>query len=185
MWEQLATAAFLQAHWADNQVSCTVTFDPATEGHQLPAALDVYQYQLKGVSFLPRAPTHAYAQLPYEKVTEEAYRAALARLRPLSLDGVGHTAASAAAVAPSDPHQAHPAGPDRFCDSSQCDVDLAPPAKPAPAKAAAVGLAVVGAAAAAATDGDADPASRDYCGSPCDLGGSSGSSTPGSGGSRA
>ncbi|CAN0343381.1 unnamed protein product, partial [Phaeothamnion confervicola] len=28
MWEQLSFAAFLQRHWSDNQVSCTVTFDP-------------------------------------------------------------------------------------------------------------------------------------------------------------
>ena len=47
MWEQLSLAAFLQKHWADNQVSCTVTFDPETEGPQLQHALDVYQYQLK------------------------------------------------------------------------------------------------------------------------------------------
>ena len=32
MWEQLSLAAFLQKHWADNQVSCTVTFDPEKEG---------------------------------------------------------------------------------------------------------------------------------------------------------
>ena len=49
MWEQLALAAFLQRHWADNQVSCTVTFDPATEGPQLVPALEYYQYQLKGM----------------------------------------------------------------------------------------------------------------------------------------
>jgi hypothetical protein len=52
MWEQLALAAFLQRHWADNQVSCTVTFDPETEASQLKHALDFYQYQLKGISFL-------------------------------------------------------------------------------------------------------------------------------------
>jgi hypothetical protein len=54
MWEQLALAAFLQRHWADNQVSCTVTFDPHTEATQLKHALDYYQYQLKGISFLVR-----------------------------------------------------------------------------------------------------------------------------------
>ena len=32
MWEQLQMAALLQRHWADNQVSCTITFDPETEG---------------------------------------------------------------------------------------------------------------------------------------------------------
>ena len=32
MWEQLSVAAFAQRYWADNQVSCTITFDPETEG---------------------------------------------------------------------------------------------------------------------------------------------------------
>ncbi len=54
MWEQLSLAAFLQRYWADNQVSCTVTFDPETEGSQLQYALDYFQYQLKGISFYPR-----------------------------------------------------------------------------------------------------------------------------------
>jgi hypothetical protein len=57
MWEQLALASFLQRHWADNQVSCTVTFDPETEASQLKHALDYYQYQLKGISFLVPPPT--------------------------------------------------------------------------------------------------------------------------------
>lgn len=47
MWEQLALAAFLQKYWADNQVSCTVTFKKEEEKDLLPA-IDVYQYQLKG-----------------------------------------------------------------------------------------------------------------------------------------
>ena len=32
LWEQLEVASLLQRYWADNQVSCTVTFDPKTEG---------------------------------------------------------------------------------------------------------------------------------------------------------
>ncbi len=35
MWEQLGIAALAQRYWADNQVSCTVTFDPETEGSQI------------------------------------------------------------------------------------------------------------------------------------------------------
>ncbi len=49
MWEQLSLAAFLQKYWSDNQVSCTVTFEPGTEGPQLKYALDYFQYQLKGI----------------------------------------------------------------------------------------------------------------------------------------
>ena len=50
LWEQLGLAALLQRHWADNQVSCTVSFNPETEHAQIAPALDLYQYQLKGVS---------------------------------------------------------------------------------------------------------------------------------------
>ena len=49
MWEQLSLAAFLQKYWSDNQVSCTVTFEPETEGSQLKYALEYFQYQLKGI----------------------------------------------------------------------------------------------------------------------------------------
>lgn len=48
MWEQLSLAAFLQRHWADNQVSCTITFDPESESKELVHALNYFQYQLKG-----------------------------------------------------------------------------------------------------------------------------------------
>ena len=81
MWEQLALAAFLQRHWADNQVSCTVTFDPETEGPHIAAALNYYQYELKGISFLPRLKSGAYSQMPYEAITVEVYQAKMAALK--------------------------------------------------------------------------------------------------------
>lgn len=73
MWEQLELACFLQENWADNQVSCTVTFDPEKEGHLIEHALNYVQYKLKGVSFLPRIKTGAYPQMPYEEITAEKY----------------------------------------------------------------------------------------------------------------
>lgn len=72
MWEQLSLAAFLQKHWADNQVSCTVTFQKSESG-QIANALNYFQYQLKGISFLPKATSAAYRQMPYETITEEQY----------------------------------------------------------------------------------------------------------------
>lgn len=85
MWEQLSIAAFLQKYWADNQVSCTVTFDDATEGDSLAQALDIYQYQLKGVSFLPRVEHGAYAQMPYEEISQEQFLEMSDGLKPLNL----------------------------------------------------------------------------------------------------
>lgn len=84
MWEQLAMAAFLQREWADNQVSATVTFDPEREGPQIAHALDHYQYQLKGISFLPRHAGGAFKQMPVEAITEAQYRKLLERIRPFT-----------------------------------------------------------------------------------------------------
>ncbi len=64
MFEQLALAAFLQRYWADNQVSATITFNPDTEGRDIRPALEYFQYQLKGVSFLPLLAKGAYKQMP-------------------------------------------------------------------------------------------------------------------------
>lgn len=45
------------------QLSCTVTFDPETEGPHLAHALDYFQYHLKSVSFLPRMDYGAFPQV--------------------------------------------------------------------------------------------------------------------------
>ena len=73
MWEQLALAANMQSWWADNQVSCTVTFNPKTEGHQIASALEYFQYQLKGISFLPKCDYGAFPQMPYEEISESTF----------------------------------------------------------------------------------------------------------------
>ena len=106
MWEQLSLAAFLQRYWADNQVSCTITFDPVREASQIPHALSYFQYQLKGVSFLPNDP-HAYPQMPYESISPEEYTRRTRLLAPLSfhLD------------APVEPDY------DQFCGTDRCKLN--------------------------------------------------------------
>ena len=74
IWEQFGLAAFLQRHWADNQVSCTVTFNPETEANQIAPCLNYYQYHLKGISLLPRHDYGAYKQMPYEAIDEKTYK---------------------------------------------------------------------------------------------------------------
>ena len=91
MWEQLAQAAFMQKYWADNAVSVTVTFDPEKEGKDLQRALDFYQYQLKGVSFLPRLKSGVYQQMPYEKITKEKYEILISKLKPLNFNAMSGT----------------------------------------------------------------------------------------------
>jgi hypothetical protein len=87
MWEQVALAANMQKWWADNQVSCTVTFNPETEGSQIASALDYFQYQLKGISFLPKCNYGAFPQMPYEEITEEVYHTRCSTLGKLNLTG--------------------------------------------------------------------------------------------------
>jgi len=85
MWEQLQVASFIQRYWADNQVSCTVSFDPETEGKDIKNALDYYQYSLKGISFLPKT-KNVYAQMPYEEISKDQYLKQAAKIKPLVLD---------------------------------------------------------------------------------------------------
>ena len=73
MWEQLSLAAFMQRYWADNQVSATITFKKE-ESSQIVHALEYFQYQLKGISFLPKLENDTcYKQMPYESITKEQY----------------------------------------------------------------------------------------------------------------
>ena len=110
MWEQLSLAALAQRYWADNQVSCTVTFDPEAEGSQIASALDVFQYQLKGISFLPRLDYGAYPQMPYEAIDEETYNEMNAKVGKLSF---GRVKGEEIVV-------------ERFCDNDVCEIDFNP-----------------------------------------------------------
>ena len=74
----------MQRHWADNQVSCTVTFDPDNETEQLEQCLNYFQYQLKGISCLPRFDAGAYKQMPYEAIDEKTYNKMTKKLKTLS-----------------------------------------------------------------------------------------------------
>ncbi|OQR95193.1 ribonucleosidetriphosphate reductase, adenosylcobalamin-dependent, partial [Thraustotheca clavata] len=109
MWEQMSLASFMQKYWADNQVSCTVTFDPKTEGNQLPHALNYFQYELKGISLLPKFPLGAYAQMPYEEITEEQYKYLLSNIKTTSFKQIENTSGVVSV-------------PDSFCDSSSCEL---------------------------------------------------------------
>lgn len=88
IWEQVSMAAFLQKYWADNQVSATITFDPKTESDQIERVLNYFQYDLKGISFLPRTEHGSYAQMPYQAITKEEYEELSKGLKPLKLGKV-------------------------------------------------------------------------------------------------
>ena len=86
MFEQLSLAAFMQRYWADNQVSCTVTFDPETEGPHIAPMLQYFQYQLKGVSLFPKQDYGKFPQLPYEAISEEEYNERVRKIKPIVIE---------------------------------------------------------------------------------------------------
>ncbi|WP_345985181.1 fused protease/ribonucleoside-triphosphate reductase [Sulfurimonas sp. HSL-1656] len=79
-WEQFAFLAMLQREWSDNMVSCTVYFDPETEGHQVEHMLAQFAPVIKSVSMLPHSETGAYKQMPYEGISRETYEEKLAAM---------------------------------------------------------------------------------------------------------
>ena len=105
MWEQFGMAAFLQKHWSDNQVSCTIKFDPEREGPHIARALDYFQYQLKGISMLPKR-EGVYKQPPYEPITRERYIELSRKIKPIEFGRIKHEKAEV----------------ERFCSNDSCEL---------------------------------------------------------------
>lgn len=105
MWEQLEMATMLQKYWADNQVSCTIKFNPDTEGRDISNALDYHQYNLKGISFLPKS-EKAYKQPPFEKITRDEYQRRTINLKPLDLSDI----------------RGEKAEVEKFCNNDSCEI---------------------------------------------------------------
>ncbi|MEC4672737.1 MAG: hypothetical protein VST68_00980 [Nitrospirota bacterium] len=85
MWEQLEHVVGMQRYWADNQVSCTITFDQK-EAEDIPRALELYQDKLKAVAFLPKK-QDIYPQAPIQPISPSEYATSLASLKPLVITG--------------------------------------------------------------------------------------------------
>jgi adenosylcobalamin-dependent ribonucleoside-triphosphate reductase len=69
IWEQMQNVADYQSAWADNQVSCTVTFK-REESEDIGRVLEAFEDKIKGISFMP-AQDHGFTQPPYEECTPE------------------------------------------------------------------------------------------------------------------
>ena len=105
IWQQFANAADLQAYWADNQVSITVTFTKE-EAKEIEACLDHFQTRLKSVSLLP-INDHQYEQAPYIKISEEEYWGLKNKIPgEISIDANAHDT------------------DDQFCDGGKCEVPI-------------------------------------------------------------
>lgn len=86
IWEQMNLASFAQEHWSDNAVSVTITFKKE-EADQIKPALDLFQFKMKSVSFLPKLDNDSpYPQMPYEEITEKVYLKMSKDLKPLDFE---------------------------------------------------------------------------------------------------
>ena len=66
-------AADLPEHWADNQVSITVTFKKE-ETQDIATCLEAFETSLKSVSLLPLGDDdHGYVQAPYIAISKKEY----------------------------------------------------------------------------------------------------------------
>jgi len=110
IWEQVQLACHLQAYWADNQVSFTGKFDPATEGHQLATLLSYCEDKLKGISMLPKDAGEMFAQMPNEILTKEQYHDRIKNLKPVNFDRLYDSGKLADGVG------------ERFCSTDKCEL---------------------------------------------------------------
>jgi len=106
MWEQLENAAQYQYYWADNSVSVTIKFKPE-EAHEIPHALELYETQLKAVSFLPHA-NHGYVQTPLEPISKEEYNRLMKQINTDLLYGTISEVGDG--------------GKNLYCDSEKCEL---------------------------------------------------------------
>jgi adenosylcobalamin-dependent ribonucleoside-triphosphate reductase len=72
LFEKIGLAATAQKYWSDNGVSVTLSFDKETEKKFVAPALNMYEGQLKAVSFLPMG-DKVYPQQPYSEISREQY----------------------------------------------------------------------------------------------------------------
>jgi ribonucleoside-triphosphate reductase len=72
LFEKIGLAATAQKYWSDNGVSVTLSFDKEEEKKFVAPALNMYEGQLKAVSFLPMG-NKTYPQQPYTEITREEY----------------------------------------------------------------------------------------------------------------
>jgi adenosylcobalamin-dependent ribonucleoside-triphosphate reductase len=105
IFEKMALAATAQKYWSDNGVSVTLSFDKETEKQHVASVLNMYEGQLKAVSFLPMG-NDVYEQQPYTEITEEEYDYYIGRIAKIDFsaiyDGVDNLEAQGEAYCTTD-----------------------------------------------------------------------------------
>jgi ribonucleoside-triphosphate reductase len=81
VWEKASLAASAQQWWADNSVSCTVTFRE-DEAKEIPAVLRAFDGRVKSLSFLPDGDA-VYEQAPYQRVSKKFWDILRENVKPI------------------------------------------------------------------------------------------------------
>ena len=105
LFEKIGLAATAQKYWSDNGVSVTLSFDKDEEKKFVAPALNMYEGQLKAVSFLPMG-NKTYPQQPYTEITKEEYDQYIGKIAKINwnaiYDGVDNLEAQGEAYCTTD-----------------------------------------------------------------------------------
>jgi len=82
--EQFEILSMIQTYWADNQVSCTITFKES-DGDKIAGLIMKYKNELKGLSMLPLY-EGTHPQMPEESITESEYEELVKNIKPLKFN---------------------------------------------------------------------------------------------------
>jgi adenosylcobalamin-dependent ribonucleoside-triphosphate reductase len=111
LFEKIGLAATAQKYWSDNGVSVTLSFDKEKETKFIAPALNMYEGQLKAVSFLPMG-NKTYPQQPYTEITREEYNSYVGQIGKIDwsaiYDGVENLEAAGEA----------------YCSTDACEIKL-------------------------------------------------------------
>jgi len=111
LFEKIGLAATAQKYWSDNGVSVTLSFDKDTEKKFVAPALNMYEGQLKAVSFLPMG-DKVYPQQPYSEISREEYNAYVGTIGKIDwsaiYDGVENLEAEG----------------EQYCSTDACEIKL-------------------------------------------------------------
>jgi adenosylcobalamin-dependent ribonucleoside-triphosphate reductase len=111
LFEKIGLAATAQKYWSDNGVSVTLSFDKEEEKKFVAPALNMYEGQLKAVSFLPMG-NKTYPQQPYTEITREEYNSYVGKIGKIDwsaiYDGVENLEAQGEA----------------YCSTDACEIKL-------------------------------------------------------------
>jgi adenosylcobalamin-dependent ribonucleoside-triphosphate reductase len=105
LFEKIGLAATAQKYWSDNGVSVTLSFDKEEETKFIAPALNMYEGQLKAVSFLPMG-NKTYPQQPYTEISREDYNSYVGKIGKIDwsaiYDGVENLEAEGEAYCSTD-----------------------------------------------------------------------------------